>query len=58
MSTIHGLFMAFSAPFTGRLLDDFGRKPILHFSLKLCGISGTSGFFWIPFISFYLAEQF
>ncbi len=43
--TIPSLFIAFSAPFIGVLLDGWGRKPVLILSLVLYGISGTSGYF-------------
>lgn len=42
--TIHALFIAFSAPFCGILLDRWGRKPVLILSMILYGIAGASGF--------------
>ena len=43
--TIPALLIAIFAPLIGFILDRFGRKTILIFSLILFGISGTSGFF-------------
>ncbi len=43
--TIPGLFIAVSAPFSGLIIDYFGRKKVLLFSLVLYGISGFAGFF-------------
>ena len=42
--TLPALFIALGAPIVGILIDKFGRKPILLFSLALYGIAGSSGF--------------
>jgi MFS family permease len=42
--TIPALFIALGAPIVGILIDRFGRKFILLFSLALYGIAGSSGF--------------
>lgn len=43
--TIPALLIAIAAPFFGVLLDRWGRKPILIFSVLLYGLSGTAGYF-------------
>lgn len=43
--TIPALLIAIAAPFFGVLLDHWGRKPILIFSVLLYGLSGTAGYF-------------
>lgn len=42
--TLPALFIALGAPIVGIAIDQFGRKPILLFSLALYGIAGSSGF--------------
>jgi MFS family permease len=42
--TLPALFIALGAPIVGILIDKFGRKPILLFSLILYGIAGSSGY--------------
>ena len=43
--TIPGLFIAFSAPISGWIIDKFGRIKLLAFALLLYGIAGTSGLY-------------
>ena len=43
--TIPALFIVIGAPFTGMLLDSWGRKPVLVIGLILYGLAGTAGFF-------------
>ncbi|MCH8022972.1 MAG: MFS transporter, partial [Thaumarchaeota archaeon] len=43
--TLPALFVAIGAPFSGIILDKWGRRPVLIGSLILYGISGTSGFY-------------
>ena len=42
--TIPALFIALGAPFSGLLLDRWGRKPVLISAVVLYGVAGTSGF--------------
>lgn len=42
--TIPALFIAVSAPFSGILLDRWGRKPVLISALILYALAGVSGF--------------
>ena len=43
--TFPALFIALSAPFTGILLDRWGRKPVITVALILYAVSGSTGFF-------------
>ena len=43
--TLPALFVAIGAPFSGIILDKWGRKPVLIGSLIMFGIAGTSGFY-------------
>jgi len=43
--SLPALFVAIGAPFSGIILDKWGRRPVLIGSLILYGISGTSGFY-------------
>lgn len=43
--TIPGLFIAVVSPVTGWIVDQFGRKRLLIFSLVLYGFAGTSGYY-------------
>ena len=43
--TFPALFIALSAPFTGILLDRWGRKPVIAVALILYAVSGSAGFF-------------
>ena len=43
--TIPGLFIAVISPLTGWIVDQFGRKKLLIFSLVLYGFAGTSGYY-------------
>ena len=43
--TLPALFVAIGAPFSGILLDKWGRKPVLIGSLILFGLTGSSGFY-------------
>lgn len=42
--TLPALFVGFGSPLAGWLLDRWGRRPILLFSLVLYGLGGTAGF--------------
>jgi MFS family permease len=42
--TLPALFTAISAPFSGLLLDRWGRKPVLIVAVILYGLAGTSGY--------------
>ena len=42
--TMPALLIAIGAPFSGILLDRWGRKPVLIAALILYGLAGTSGF--------------
>jgi len=42
--TIPALLIAIGAPFSGALLDRWGRKPVIITGLILYGLAGTSGF--------------
>lgn len=44
MLTVPALFTAIGAPFSGLLLDRWGRKPVLVVSVILYGLAGTSGY--------------
>jgi len=44
--TLPSLFIAFVAPFAGKLIDKTGRKKALLWSLALYAIGGTSGFYF------------
>jgi MFS family permease len=54
--TIPGLVIAVSAPFAGLIIDQFGRKKLLIYSLILYGISGFSGFFLDNLVSLLLSR--
>lgn len=43
--TMPALFIALVAPFAGFLLDRFGRRPVILFTLLLYGLAGTAGFY-------------
>ncbi len=43
--TVPALFIAISAPLSGWLLDNWGRKPVLIVAFVLYAISGTAGYF-------------
>jgi MFS family permease len=42
--TLPALFIVIGAPFTGILLDKWGRKPVLLIGLTVFGLAGTAGF--------------
>ena len=42
--TLPALLIAIAAPFTGYLLDHWGRKPVLIVAMALYGVAGTSGY--------------
>lgn len=48
--TMPALVIAVAAPFAGILLDRWGRKPVILFSLILYGFAGSSGF-WMETLS-------
>jgi MFS family permease len=41
--SVHALFIALCAPFSGILLDRWGRKPVLTIAVILYGLAGSSG---------------
>lgn len=43
--SVPALFIALSAPFTGKFIDRYGRLNLLYFGLILYALSGTSGYF-------------
>lgn len=45
MLTMPALTIAITAPFTGYLLDRYGRRPVLLAALVLYGLAGTAGYF-------------
>ncbi|UCG23887.1 MAG: MFS transporter, partial [Chloroflexota bacterium] len=42
--TLPALFIVIGAPFTGILLDKWGRKPVVLIGLLVFGLAGTAGF--------------
>jgi MFS family permease len=54
--TMPGLVIAMSAPFAGLIIDHFGRKKLLIFSLILYGVSGFAGFFMDDLIFLLLSR--
>lgn len=54
--TLPALFIAITAPFSGKIIDSYGRKRYLMFSLILYALSGTSGY-WISDLYLILAGR-
>ncbi len=54
--TITALFMAFSAPLAGLLVDRIGRKPVLLSALILYLVSGTAGI-WLEGLTELLVSR-
>lgn len=44
--TLPAIFIAVIAPFAGYIIDRFGRKKLLQFSLLLYAVAGCSGFYF------------
>lgn len=56
--TLPAIFIAFTAPIIGILIDKYGRKNILLISMILYGISGTSGYFLNDLYSILVGRAF
>ena len=56
--SVHALFIALTAPAAGFLMDRYGRKTVLIFSVALYGLSGSSGFFLDSLYGIILGRAF
>ncbi len=54
--TIPALFIAIGGPIVGIIIDRWGRKPMLIFSIILYGISGASGFFFDSLVEILISR--
>jgi len=54
--TIPALFIAIGGPIVGIIIDRWGRKPMLVFSIILYGISGASGFFFDSLVEILISR--
>ncbi len=54
--TMPALFIVFGSPVAGFVVDKYGRKPLLVFSIVLYGLAGASGYFLATLTSILLGR--